>query len=266
MKSDRVRLVIVLAMIAACFAGSKALAETLMVSEGDKIEIDLSLQYPTRVFFEYDAGAALIFNNADAAEGDLSAPRVAATVDEKGDVYLTVMSGLIGQKISGFLTTESGRTYIIDLTIKNKDADQIKIVSREARDKALAAKVTADQAAATPNLKPVKWRRDASHHDSLSNLMRALYFGQMPEGFKRTQRFYLKQQAKDGVSRKVAVRYEAENVEAITYDMTNNNAYFVNPEQFQIWFRPYIALAFETDELEAGRSGKVYVLRRKAGK
>lgn len=265
MKLDLIRLAAVLGAMGLCFWGSQAMAETLVVKEGDKIKADLSLLYPTRFYFEYDAGAQLIFNQIEAGEGgDLSIPRVAATVDDKGDVYLSVTSGLVGQKVSGFLTTEGGRTYVIELTIQNKDADQVKIVSSEAREKALAAKSKAAAVVEVEDVKPVKWRKNANHHDAISDLMRTLYFGGTPEGFKKQSRILKRSQTlEDGVTFRVDRQYYAANVEAVVYDMTNTNGHFINPENYKRKFVPYLALAFQTDALEAGMTSKVYVIRQR---
>lgn len=237
-----------------------ALADTILLNEGDKIQADLSLKYPTRFFFKYDAGAQLIFNEPDTAIGSDVIPKVAATVDEKGDVYLSVVSGTIGQKVAGFLTTQGGRTYVIELTIQNIDADQVEIVSREARDKAEAARLAEAQTHLDDNLEVVSWRRAATHHATLSDLMRALYRGALPDGFK-SRRPSRKSEAKDGVLRRTQAHYRAENVEALTFDLTNGNDFALNPELMKMWFRPYIAVAFATDSLEPGQATQVYVLR-----
>ena len=252
----------VLATIAglAVSTASPAMADTILLNEGDKIEAELSLKYPTRFYFKYDAGAQLIFNEPDTAGGTDVIPKVAATVDDKGDVYLSVVSGMVGQKVAGFLTTEGGRTYVIELTIQNIDADQVEIVSREARDKAEAARLAESQSAQEENLEVVSWRRAATHHDTLSDLMRALYHGSMPEGFK-SKRPSRRTETQDGVLRRVETHFRAENVEALTFELTNGNDYALNPELMKMWFRPYIAVAFASDSVEPGHSTQVYVLR-----
>jgi len=241
---------------------SPALADTILLNEGDKIQADLSLKYPTRFYFKHDAGAQLIFNEPDTAGGKDIIPKVAATVDEKGDVYLSVVSGTVGQKVAGFLTTQGGRTYVIELTIQNIDADQVEIISREARDKAEAARLAEAQTDLEDDLEVVSWRRAATHHATMSDLMRALYRGSMPEGFK-SRRPSRQTQTKDGVLRQTESHYLADNVEALTFEVTNGNDYLLNPELMKMWFRPYIAVAFATDSLEPGQTSKVYVLRER---
>lgn len=249
----------VLALVCLC-TPALAFADTILLNEGDKIEAELSLRYPTRFFFQYDAGAQLIFNEPDTAGGTDVIPKVAATVDEKGDVYLSVVSGQIGQKVAGFLTTQGGRTYVIELTIRDNEADQVEIISREARDKAEAAKLQQSHAIEDEDLEVVSWRRAATHHDTLSDLMRALYIGAMPEGFK-SKRPSRNTETQDGVLRRVESHFRAENVEALIFELTNGNATSINPEQLKRWFHPYIAVAFATDALEPSKTTKVYVLR-----
>lgn len=246
--------------LSAVGVATPALADTILLEEGDKIKADLSLKYPTRFFFKYDAGAQLIFNEPDVAGGTDVIPKVAATVDDKGDVYLSVVSGMAGQKVAGFLTTQGGRTYVIELTIKNIDADQVEIISREARDKAEAAKLAKATEDNEDALETVSWRRAATHHDSLSDLMRALYHGSLPDGFK-VRRPSRKTEVQEEVMRRAQKHYRAQNVEALVFDLTNGNDYPINPETLKDWFKPYIAVAFATDSLEAGRTTDVYVIR-----
>ena len=234
--------------------------QTIFVSEGDKIEIELSLLYPTRVFFEYDAGAQLIFNQA---EGET--PEIISTVDNKGDVYLSVVAGISGQKISGFLVTEAGRTYNIEMVIRQKDAEQIKIVSLEAKAQADEAAAEKRHVQSTVDLPTIEWMQKSSFHDSIAHLMRGLYQGVMPDGFlldrspsRQTERF-------EGVDRKLNKRFRATNFEALTYSVTNANSDSFNPELYVDWFQPYVAVAFATDNLEPGATTDVYVLRAVPG-
>ena len=230
--------------------------QTVMVSEGQQIKAELSMLYPTRMFFEYDAGAQLIFNQA---EGET--PEIGTTVDEKGDVYLSVVAGMSGEKISGFLVTEADRTYPIEFTIRNRDAAQVKIVSLEAKAKAEQAERERQAVTRTADLRVVEWSKKSSYHDSIAHLMRGLYHGAMPEGFVVDGSPSRKVERYEGFDRQLTRRFVAQNVEALTYSLKNANEFSFNPEMHVDWFKPYVAIAFATDNLQPGQSSSVYVLR-----
>lgn len=236
-----------------------AFAQTaLIVSDGGQVEADISLQHPTRLSLKYDGGDQLIFNQPEGAT-----PEVAATVDEKGDVYLSVVEGHPGQVVSGFLTTEGGRTYLVKLTVKNKQADQYEIISREAKDEADKAKARISSEAEDGKLTTVKWSNEASYHNSIARLMQALYYDHRPEGFVRKRS--TDRRKVEGLSLKSVRYWSSENVEALIYEVRNDNPFFVNPSLNVKNYRPYVAISFTTDSLEPGETGRIYVLRKSSG-
>lgn len=254
----QIRLLMVSSILGFGLLGQTALAKTSMtVGDGGQVDLEVSLQHPTRISFKYDGGEQLIFNQPEGAT-----PEVTASVDEKGDVYLSVLEGSPGQMVSGFLTTEGGRTYLIRLEVKDKHADQYEIISKEAKAEADKAKSAESAQASASVIKPVSWSKESGYHHNIAALMRALYFDAVPEGFvaKRTR----ETKTVDGLMLKTHRIWTSENMEAVVYDVRNDNAYFVNPAANVGNYRPYVAVSFTTDALEAGQSCKIYLLRKKA--
>lgn len=232
---------------------------SMVVADGGSVDIDVSLQHPTRISFKYDGGDQLIFNQPEGAT-----PEVTATVDEKGDVYLSILEGHPGQKVSGFLTTEGGRTYLVRLTVKEKNADQVEIVSQEARDEAAKAKALETAQSEAQKVKPVKWSREAGYHNNIAMLMRTLYFDARPEGFVQSRK--RKTKSIDGLSLWSHRIWTSADIEAIIFNVRNENAHFVNPGLNVRNYRPYVAVSFTTDSLEPGETGRIYLIRKKTAK
>jgi len=228
----------------------------MIVPDGGQVEADVSLQHPTRLSLKYDGGDQLIFNQPEG-----TTPEIAATVDDKGDVYLSVIEGHPGQMVSGFLTTEGGRTYLVRLTVKEKPADQYVIVSQEARDEAEAAKAAKSVETAKVEVQKVEWNKGASYHDNMSGLMRTLCFVAGREGFEQKKRRETKQV--EGLTMTSHRTWTSENMEAIIYDVRNDNNYFIDPSANVRNYRPYVAVSFTSDALDAGETGRIYLLRKK---
>lgn len=239
----------------ASLSGQSANKKRLMVNEGDRIEIPLSVAHPTRVSFLYDAGSQMIFNQAETGSAEIQ-----STVDKRGDVYLTVASGRVGQTLSGFLVTEGNRTYSMDLVIGDNQPRHVEIVSLEAMTLSLEAERKAKEAASQSEINAVEWSNRSNYHDSIARLMKALYLGADPKGFE-TGKKRSREETREGFTRTVSRRLVAENAEAIVYELTNTNAFQYNPESHLEWFEPYVAVAFGSDMMVSGAQTDVYVLR-----
>ncbi|MGB0906897.1 MAG: TraK domain-containing protein [Maricaulaceae bacterium] len=231
-------------------------SSVLILSDGQKLETDISLKNPTRIIFEDDRPTKLIFN-----EADQNAPDIAAVLGTKGDIFISVERGLSGQSISGFMTTESGKTYPVKLNIRPMDTTQVTIASAELRRQAEKAKAAPK---AEPELKTVEWTHKNSYSASLGELIKALYFHQAPEGFREVSARRKYDIVKDNITARAHKRFLAGNLEAITYVVTPNHDYSAYLPNHLDAFPKYLALSYSGEHLESGKPVYVYLVRKRA--
>lgn len=229
--------------------------DIMIVSDNQEIKADISLQSPTRISLKYDSGSQLIFNSPEG-----TSPEVTATVDGKGDIYLSVIEGRPGQTISGFLTTEAGNTYLLKLTIKAVEAGQLELVNAKAREEVEKAK-SKTKTNVDDELPVLHWQKNSDYHNNIALLMRALYYGAKPNGFKKVRNG--RPVVLDDYTASPLITWQTENLEAVTYRLTNNREYFVNPaNSFDQW-RPFVALSFTNDSLEPGETTDIYLVKKR---
>ena len=147
-------------------------------------------------------------------------------------------------------------------------------MSLEAKAKADALLVQNNSQEKAAKLKPVKWNKTAGHHESISDLMRKIHNGLVPDGFKVRKSGFLglrsfgfdRSSIVDGISSKVFTHLDSENIEALVIELTNTNVYSHNPSVNKDQWGDYIALAFSTDNIAPSGTGFVYIIRpRTAG-
>ena len=234
-----------------------AAASVLILSNGQELKTDISLSNPTRIVFEDDRPTQLIFN-----ETDQNAPSITATLGSTGDVFISVERGAIGQKIVGFITTESKKTYPVSLSIRAVQAPQVTIASAELRREAEKRKAAISQTAkaAAP---AIEWTRESSYTAALSRLIVALYHNQEPEGFMAVRAGRTDRLA-DGLRREEVKVYKAANVKAATYKLTNEQDYSQFIPNILPDLGPYLALSYTRETLAPGESAFLYQITKGA--
>ena len=243
--------------LAAVSVSAHASALDIVVSDDGAFEADISLQNPTRLSFANDTGTQLIFNQPEGATPDIE-----AVIGSAGDVFLTVTEGHPGQSLAGFIQTEQGRTYRVKFNIKMIDADQIRIVNREDRDRLAkeAVKRSSEPVAPVPATRPVQWDTTAEYHADIVGLMRALWHSSHPHGFVRSQPAPSVSLG-EGVSAKSVYTWRASNVEAVEYSVTNAKDYIFDPELFDDAFGKRVAIAYTSNAIAPGGTARVLLIR-----
>jgi len=230
-------------------------ASVLVLGDGQKLETDISLNNPTRIIFEDDRPTKFIYN-----ESETNAPEIAAELGAKGDIFISVEKGLSGQSVSGFMATESGKTYPVKFKIKSMDMSQLTIVSSELREEAKRNKWR--EGSSTPT-KKVEWTRKSSYSASLGMLVRTLYYNAEPEGFETG-----KLNGADKITGKeyTAVpvkRYVASNIEATTYLVRANTGNVAYLPSIIDQIPSYLAISYSTETLSGEEKGFLYVVKKR---
>jgi len=232
-----------------------ASAMTLVLADGQSFETDISLSSPTRIIFEDDRPTKLIFN-----EAGTNAPSIAAVLGSSGDIFVTVESGIIGQKISGFMTTESGKTYPVKFKISARESSQVTVASAALREASRAKEIKTETQAP---LKTVEWDKGAGYTNSLGNLIKALYYHQNPEGFVKKRASKLPSFGNDEFLARPYKYFVAENMESIIYVMESKVDYSVYvPTQLED-LPDYLAMSYNQEHLEPNRTGFLYLVRKR---
>lgn len=233
-----------------------AASAVLILADGQPLETDLSLNNPTRIIFEDDRPVKFIFNAAD--DG---APNIAAEIGTGDDVFVSVEKGAVGQSISGFITTESGKTYPVKFSIKNLDTAQVTIASSELR--AEAAKAKSASANQTKALASVEWTHTSSYPASLGELVKAMYRGHPPEGFKEAKASRLDHIHNEYLTAVPHKRFEAANIRAVTYVVKGNKDHSVYLPNHLNAFPDYLALSYSGERIDSTNITYVYVVTDK---
>lgn len=233
---------------------------TMVLSDAQKLETDISLSNPTRIIFEDDKPTKLIFNQADE-----NAPSITATLGTAGDIFVSVESGLVGQAVAGFVTTESGKTYPVKFKISSMETPQITVASSELREqerKAAAMKVT--KAAAVEQTPTFEWNTTNSYTSNLGNMVRALYYHRRPEGFEEVR---ASKSASFGSDQFRAVPYKvfvSADVEAAVFKVSAINGHSVYlPSQVEE-MPGYLALSYSSESVGPEEATYLYIVRRRA--
>ena len=237
------------------FSAFLASALAMILVDGQSLETDISLSNPTRIIFEDDRPTKLIFNEA----GE-NAPSIAAVLGNSGDIFVTVESGIIGQKISGFMTTESGKTYPVKFKIASSDASQVTIASADLREKSriLEAKVVEEKP-----LRKVEWDKGSGYTNSLGNLIKALYYHQTPEGFEQKRAGKVPSFGNDQFIATPYRYFVAENMESVIYVLRSKVSHSVYvPTQVED-LPDYLAMSYNKEHLEPDSSGFLYLVRKR---
>jgi len=233
---------------------------TMVLGDGQQMKTEISLSNPTRIIFEDDKPTKLIFNEADE-----TAPTIAAVLGNSNDVFISVERGMVGQKISGFLTTESGKTYPIEFNIARIDSQQVTVASAELREKAKEAKIVSAQTPEAP-LKKVEWSHGSSYTASMGNLIKALYWHQTPEGFVERR---ASKAPTFGTDEFTAVPYKSfvsENIEAIIYIAKPTKGYPVYLPNYMDEAPRYMVMSYSSEQLEVDKNNMIYLVRKRKAK
>lgn len=237
-----------------------ASALTMVLGDGQKMETTISLNNPTRIIFEDDRPTKLIFNEADE-----TAPSIAAELGASNDVFITVVRGASGQSISGFLTTESGKTYPIKLKIQHAESGQVTVASAELREQAKIAKVTQNDIIDDSDLEKIEWSNGSSYTSSMGNLIKALYWHRTPEGFVEKR---AKKSATFGTDEFGAYqhkRYLSENLEALIYVAYPKKDYSIYLPNVLEDLPSYMVMSYANEHLAPGEQTFIYFVRKRNG-
>lgn len=256
--ASRRRQTVGLMAVAMLSAPSAHADQTLMLRDGQSVSADISLSAPTRMYFEGDAASQLIFN---AVTGE--PPEIAATVGETGDVFLTVVTGQAGQGVTGFLTTQGGRTYKMAFRITDVEAEQIEVVSIEAREELARAQAT-EAASRTAEPKPVKWKRTAGHHQAVASLLRTVHYRAVPQGMRLARSGETETPMVDGVRVERIHAVIAADVEAQKLRLTNTTDAALSAGSLRAALSPYIGIGLVDASLLPGAAIEIVLLRERS--
>lgn len=232
---------------------------TMVLADGQELKTQISLQNPTRIIFEDDRPTKLIFNEANE-----SAPSIAAVLGNSGDIFVTVERGLVGQKISGFMTTESGKTYPVRFDIGSLETSQITVASSELRQESAKAEAASLVSEITPQ-EEIEWNKKNSYTASLGNLLRRLYWHQLPEGFKEQRASKLPIITTDGFIATPKKNFVAGNALASVYTITPTKEYAIYLPNFLDELPTYRAMSYSHETIEPGSTGYLYLVRDTRG-
>ncbi|MGB6230086.1 MAG: type-F conjugative transfer system secretin TraK [Litorimonas sp.] len=251
----RCRLAALLTTAALCGTPALAFDQTVAVRDGGLVAADISLDAPTRLFFDGDGAAQLIFNSVTGEP-----PEISATVGDTGDVFLTVVSGTPGQGVTGFLTTQAGYTYKVDLTIAATDAEQVEVISLDAQD--ALARARADAAALDAEIPPpLKWTRSAGYHRAVVSLIRAVHAGGVPQGMRKARTGEAQAPRVEGLKIRRTHAVIAGDVEALRLSVTNTTEAQIPADALRRHFAPYLGLGRLSGHLPAGATTQIVLLR-----
>jgi len=231
---------------------------TMVLSDGQHLETEISLSNPTRIIFEDDKPTKMIFN----AAGE-NAPSIAAELGTSGDIFISVEQGLVGQSVSGFMLTESGKTYPVRFNIAAIDTSQVTVASADLRAKAKEAEVMKASSAPLSETPEFEWNTTNSYTSNLGNMIRALYYLRRPEGFEDAKASKLPRFGNEQFSAEPVKRFVSNDVEAVIYSVSATAGHSVYlPTQLDDLPR-YLAMSYSSESIEPGTSGFLYVILKR---
>jgi len=237
-------------------AMGSASATTIMANDGQKIDVDISRSFPTRLIFEHDAGSKFIFNTVEGETADID-----VTLGSSGDAFVSVIRGKVGDIVSGFLTTQAGHTYSVDFNIEEMRQEQVTITNAKASQLYQEAK---QKSARDKNSKKevVVWQRNSPHHQSLARLIQALYRHEVLKGFVQKRR---NSEPVDlvGVVETWVHGFEAANITADTYKIFNHSGVDLYLEPIRKDIEGVLAFSASHTVLPPNATASLFIVRKK---